>query len=146
MTKQDLSRRIAHTTGVRPDVVETIINEALLEIKKATLGEDHEETILKMDHLAEDYFELGDYEKAFELDHVLFDKYPISAFLFVVSCISSPDLSVSFNSPSVGVISKSWIFSQCCHTFNSLVIQTQIQDRIHHPRHGNLCTGTDRNQ
>lgn len=35
MTKQDLSRRIAHTTGVRPNVVETIINEAILEIKNA---------------------------------------------------------------------------------------------------------------
>ena len=35
MTKQDLSHRIADTTGVRADVVETILNEAISEIKQA---------------------------------------------------------------------------------------------------------------
>ena len=35
MKKLDLSHRIAHTTGIRADVVETILNEAISEIKQA---------------------------------------------------------------------------------------------------------------
>ena len=35
MKKLDLSHRIAHTTGIRADVVQTILDEAMLEIKKA---------------------------------------------------------------------------------------------------------------
>ncbi len=41
MKKRDLSNRIADTTGVRADVVETILNEAISEIKQAVnRGED----------------------------------------------------------------------------------------------------------
>lgn len=35
MKKRDLSYRIANTTGIRADVVETILNEAISEIKQA---------------------------------------------------------------------------------------------------------------
>ena len=41
MKKRDLSYRIANTTGIRADVVETILNEAISEIKQAVnRGED----------------------------------------------------------------------------------------------------------
>ena len=47
---------------------------------------------------------------------------------------------------SVRIVSKSWIASLLCEAFNRYIVQTQVQDGIHHTWHGCTCTRTNRNK
>ena len=47
---------------------------------------------------------------------------------------------------AIGIISETGISSLLREAFHRHVVQTQVQDRIHHTRHGSACAGTDRNQ
>ena len=41
---------------------------------------------------------------------------------------------------SVAVICETRIFCQCSQSFYRLIVQTQVQDGVHHTRHGDLST------
>lgn len=56
------------------------------------------------------------------------------------------NIGVHLNEATVGVVSKALILGQLCKAFNDLVVESQVEDGVHHARHGSSCTGADRNQ
>ena len=56
------------------------------------------------------------------------------------------DVRVHLDEAAVAVICKTGVRSLLCQTFNSLVVQAQVQDGIHHAGHRLTCTGTNGNQ
>ena len=56
------------------------------------------------------------------------------------------NIRIHLDKSAVGIIRKSRIAGLLCKAFHRYVIQTQIQDRIHHTGHGSSRAGTDRYQ
>ena len=56
------------------------------------------------------------------------------------------NVSEHHDKSSVRVISKSGVASFSCQTFYGNIVQTQVQDCVHHTGHGCSCAGTNGNQ
>ena len=56
------------------------------------------------------------------------------------------DVREHLNETAIGVISKTGVVGQLGQTLDSLIIQTEVQNGIHHAGHGSTGTGTNRNQ
>ena len=56
------------------------------------------------------------------------------------------DVSEHLHKTAVAVVCKAGVAGLLCQTLNSLVVQTQVQDGVHHAGHGLTCAGTDRDQ
>ena len=56
------------------------------------------------------------------------------------------DVAVHLDKAPVAVIGKTRIAAGRCQTFHTLVVETEVQHRIHHARHGNTRAGAHRNQ
>ncbi len=56
------------------------------------------------------------------------------------------DLAEHLDKTTVGVISEARVVRQPGQALHCLVIQAEIEDRVHHAWHGELCPGTNRNQ
>ncbi len=54
--------------------------------------------------------------------------------------------AVHLYEPPVGVPGKPFVAGFLNNTLHGVVIEPQVQDGVHHPRHGNAGTGTDRQQ
>ncbi len=47
---------------------------------------------------------------------------------------------------AIGVVGKARIIAAPGKCFHSLIVQAEVQNRVHHARHRKLCAGTDRDQ
>ena len=56
------------------------------------------------------------------------------------------DVTEHLNETSVTVVSKTFVSGLGSQALYGIVIQSQVQNRIHHSRHGNRCAGTNGNQ
>ena len=56
------------------------------------------------------------------------------------------NVGVHLNEATVGVVGKTLILGQLCKAFHYLVVESQVEDGVHHARHGSSCTGADGNQ
>ena len=44
---------------------------------------------------------------------------------------------------AIGVISKAGIIAALGQRFHGLIVEAQVQNRVHHAGHGELCAGAD---
>ena len=56
------------------------------------------------------------------------------------------DVGEHLHKAAVAVVCKTGVAGLLCQTFNSLVVQAQVQDGVHHAGHGLTCAGTDGDQ
>ena len=56
------------------------------------------------------------------------------------------DAAIHGNEAAVGVESKSFIAHGGGQTFNTLVVEAQVEHRVHHAGHGELGSGAHRHQ
>jgi len=56
------------------------------------------------------------------------------------------DVRVHLDEAAVAVISKAGVVGLFGQALNSLIVQAQVQDGVHHAGHGLTCAGTDGNQ
>ena len=56
------------------------------------------------------------------------------------------DVRVHLDEAAVAVVGKAGVVGLLGQAFNSLVVQAQVQDGVHHAGHGLTCAGTDGNQ
>ena len=56
------------------------------------------------------------------------------------------DVTEHLNETSVAVVSKTLVAGLGSQALYGIVIQSQVQNRVHHSRHGNRCAGTNGNQ
>ncbi len=56
------------------------------------------------------------------------------------------DISVHLDEPTVRIVGEPFIAGSRNDSFHGRIVQTQIQDRIHHPRHRSGRSGADRHQ
>ena len=54
------------------------------------------------------------------------------------------DIGEHLDESSVGVVSKSCITGLCFNSLNDIIIHTEVEDCVHHTRHGSTCTRTYR--
>ena len=47
---------------------------------------------------------------------------------------------------AIGVVSKAGIIAALGQSFHGLIVEAQVQNRVHHAGHRELCAGADRNQ
>ena len=56
------------------------------------------------------------------------------------------DVREHLDEAAVAVISETGVVGLLCQTLNSLVVQAEVQDGVHHAGHGLTCAGTDGDQ
>ena len=56
------------------------------------------------------------------------------------------DVSEHLHKAAVAVVCKTGVAGLLCQTLNSLIVQAQVQDGVHHAGHGLTCAGTDGDQ
>ena len=56
------------------------------------------------------------------------------------------DTRVHVNEPAIAVVGETRIARRRCQTLHGLVVEPEVQDRVHHPRHRLAGTGTHRHQ
>ena len=67
--------------------------------------------------------------------------------LFKVMVVDAADnIAVHVDQPTVGVIGKTLLARGVGQAYNRLVVQPQVENRVHHARHGDGSTRTDRHQ
>ena len=59
---------------------------------------------------------------------------------------SQADLAEELQETPVGVVDEALILGQLDHAFGRFIIEPQVEDGVHHTRHGQGGTGTDRDQ
>ena len=94
-----------------------------------------------LDHL----FEVVGIQLGVELDalsglHLVDDDFEVVLWNF------HNNVGVHLDEAAVGVISKALVVGHLGKAFDNLIVEAQVQDGVHHARHGSSGAGTDRNQ
>ncbi len=56
------------------------------------------------------------------------------------------NVRIHLDEPAVGVIRKTRVVGLFRHDFDHFIIQTEVEDGVHHARHRSACARTDRNE
>ena len=80
------------------------------------------------------------------LRYALLSLHRVDELLEVLLADFHNDVGIHLDKSSVAVISPARVAGLLSHNFNNVLVEAEVEDGIHHARHGCACTGTDGNE
>ena len=75
--------------------------------------------------------------------HDFFERFVV---VFVLLLDTHHNVAVHLDESAVGVPSEAWVVGRCCKPFGGRIVESKVQNRIHHTGHGVTSAGTNGNQ
>ena len=91
------------------------------------------------------YFEIVDRQLGIEFDALLFLAL-LEDMLEFCLIDSQNDIAEHLDETTIRIVGETIVFSLLDQPLDRLVVEAEIQDRIHHAGHGELGAGANRNQ